>query len=699
MRNSNYFRASPQNTRKLKQAILPNLPYAFLFWLFSKIGEAYRLAPGRDVLHKAMAVVGQLNGVMSRPLPSFDPFDILFGLVGAAAVYGFVLYKKHHRKKWRKDVEYGSARWGTKDDIEPYTDANPDNNIILTASEGLTLNGRPKNPKHARNKNVLVIGGSGSGKTRFFVKPNLMQMHSSFVCTDPKGQILVEVGKLLKRGAPKMRTKIGKGGKPLKDRHGNVITEVVRKNGKIVYEPYEIKVLNTIDFKKSMHYNPFAYIKSEKDILKFVTALISNTKGEDTKGGEDFWVKAETLLYCALVGLIHYESAEDERNMNTLVELINSMEVHEEDESFQNPVDIIFERLEKGIPELNENGEPVADTSGKAVFIRPPRPDHFAVRQYKKYRLAAGKTAKSILISCGARLAPFDIAELRELVSFDEMELDTLGDRKTALFIIISDTDTTFNFVAALMYSQLFNMLCDKADNVYSGRLPVHVRFLLDEFANIGTIPNFDKLIATIRSREISACIILQAQSQLKNMYKDNAETIIGNCDTALFLGGKEKTTLKDLSESLGKETIDLLNASVTKGNSPSFGQNYQKLGKELMSIDELSVMDGSKCILQLRGVRPFLSDKYDITQHKNYRYLSDFDERNAFNMRRFVTRELKVKDSDEFDAYDCGVADEDVPQEVFSDFRGEQAEITAADAEDEPDNENEFDPTDTELF
>jgi len=536
-----------------------------------------------------MATVSKLNAAMSNPLPSFNPFDLLIGLIGAAVVYGFVQYKKHHRKKWRKDIEYGSARWGNKDDIAPYQDSSPDNNILLTATESLTLNGRPANPKHARNKNVLVVGGSGSGKTRFFVKPNIMQLHSSYVVTDPKGQILVEVGKLLKRGAPKRITKVDKDGKTLKDKSGNAITEIVRKNGKIVYQPYEIKVLNTIDFKKSMHYNPFAYIRSEKDILKFVTALIANTKGEDTKGGEDFWVKAETLLYCALVGLIHYESkTPEERNMNTLVELINTMEVREEDESFQNAVDIVFERLEKGKPLLDADGQQVVDENGEKLYTKPPRPDHFAVRQYKKYKLAAGKTAKSILISCGARLAPFDIAELRELISYDEMELDTLGDRKTALFIIISDTDSTFNFVAALMYSQLFNMLCDRADNVYNGRLPVHVRFLLDEFANIGTIPNFDKLIATIRSREISACVILQAQSQLKNMYKDNAETIIGNMDTRLFLGGAEKTTLKDLSESLGKETIDLLNHSVTKGNSPSFGQNFQKLGKELMSIDDV---------------------------------------------------------------------------------------------------------------
>ena len=608
-------------TAKVKKYVLPNLPYIMLFWFFTKCGEAYRLAPGNDALQKLMGCLSTLGETISRPMPSFIPSDLCVGLVCAAAIFLFVLYKKKHAKKWRKDVEYGSARWGGKKDIEPYQDPKPDSNIILTATESLMLGGRPKNPKHARNKNVLVVGGSGSGKTRFWLKPNLMQMHSSYVVTDPKGTILIECGNLLQR------------------------------NG------YEIKVLNTIDFSKSMRYNPFAYIRSEKDILKFVTALIANTKGEDTKGGEDFWVKSETLLYCALIGFIYYEAPKHEQNMNTLVEMINSMEVREEDETFKNAVDYMFEELEEG---NEEEGF-------------PPQPNHFAVRQYKKYKLAAGKTAKSILISCGARLAPFDIKELRQLIQYDEMELDKIGDRKTALFIIISDTDDTFNFVAALMYSQLFNLLCDRADNKYGGRLPVHVRFLLDEFANIGQIPKFDKLIATIRSREISACVILQTQSQLKNIYKDNAETIVGNMDTRLFLGGSEKTTLKDLSEALGKETIDLLNASVTKGNSPSFGQNYQKLGKELMSLDELSVMDGSKCILQLRGVRPFLSDKFDITKHKNYRYLSDADPKNAFDIAKHMSTRLAIKKGDVFSHYehdavpDSDVSDGGAPVEVLN--------------------------------
>ena len=603
------------DTAKLKKIIISSLPYALIFWFFNKCGLSYRLSAENEVFLKIMDGISNLNVALSRPLPSFHQFDLLIGLIGAALVYGVVWHRKKNAKKWRKNIEYGSARWGGKKDIEPYLDPKPDNNVILTASESLTLNGRPKNPKHARNKNVLVVGGSGSGKTRFWLKPNLMQLHSSYCVTDPKGTILIECGKLLKR------------------------------NG------YEIKVLNTIDFSKSMHYNPFSYIRSEKDILKFVTALISNTKGEG-KAGEDFWVKSETLLYCALIGYIHFEGPEEEKNMNSLVEMINAMEVHEEDESFQNAVDYMFEELENG---NEEEGIPA-------------QPDHFALRQYKKYKLAAGKTAKSILISCGARLAPFDIRELREVMSYDDMELDTLGDRKTALFIIISDTDDTFNFIAALMYSQLFNLLCDKADMEYGGRLPIHVRFLLDEFSNIGQIPKFEKLIATIRSREISACVVLQTQSQLKSMYKDNAETIIGNMDSRIFLGGSEKTTLKDLSESLGKETIDLLNHSTSKGNNPSFSQSYQKLGKELMSVDELSVMDGSKCILQLRGVRPFLSNKYDITKHKNYRYLSDANPKNAFDIGKHVSRQLRIKPDDEFELFEY-IADDEFPEGLFDDF------------------------------
>jgi len=604
-------------TANIKKHVLLCLPYAFLFWFFSKFGEAYRLAPGDNTLQRLMGAITALRDTLSRPMLSFVPFDLLIGLIGAAVVYCIVLSKKKNAKKWRKDIEYGSARWGNRKDIEPYVDPKPDKNIILTATESLTLNGKPKDPKFARNKNVLVVGGSGSGKTRFWLKPNLMQLHSSYCVTDPKGTILIECGKLLKRNK------------------------------------YEIKVLNTIDFSKSMHYNPFNYIRSEKDILKFTTALIANTKGDDTKGGEDFWVKAETLLYCALIGVIHYFAPDEEKNMNSLVEMINAMEIHEEDESYKNAIDYVFEEIEHG----NEEEGML------------PQPQHFAVRQYKKYKLAAGKTAKSILISCGARLAPFDISELREIMSYDEMALDTIGDRKTALFIIISDTDDTFNFIAALMYSQLFNILCDKADNEYDGRLPVHVRFLLDEFANIGQIPKFDKLIATIRSREMSACVVLQTQSQLKSIYKDNAETIIGNMDARLFLGGSEKTTLKDLSESLGKETIDIMNASVTKGNSPSFGQNYQKLGKDLMSVDELSVMDGSKCILQLRGGRPFFSDKFDITKHKNYRYLSDANPKNAFNIGKHINRRPKVKPHDIYEVFEYAHPDEEMPMEAYDDF------------------------------
>ncbi len=595
-------------TQKLKKYILPNLPYVAFFYAFMRIHALYHILP----------------------YPNW-----LIGLVGAIIIRVIVYFKGKNAKKYRKDVEYGSARWGKAEDIKPYVDSKPENNVILTETESLMMSSRPSSPKYARNKNVLIIGGSGSGKTRFWLKPNLMQLHSSYCITDPKGSILVECGKLLQRGAPKTTPKLDKSGKPLKNKKGKTIEEIVRdKKGKIVYEPYEIKVLNTIDFNKSMHYNPFAYIRSEKDILKLVTAFITNTKGEG-KSGDDFWVKAETLLYTALVGYIHYEAPDEERNINTLVELINAMEVREDDESFKNAVDLMFEALEA------------------------KKPDHFAVRQYKKYKLAAGKTAKSILISCGARLAPFDIKELRELMAYDEFELDMLGDRLTALFVIISDTDDSFNFIAALMYSQLFNLLCDKADNVYGGRLPVHVRVLLDEFANIGQIPKFEKLIATIRSREISACVILQAQSQLKAIYKDNMDTIIGNCDTTLFLGGKEKTTLKDLSETLGKETIDMYNTSVTKGTQESHGQNFQKLGKELMSIDELAVMDGNKCIMQLRGVRPFFSNKYDITKHPNYKYLADADKKNTFNIEKFLSTRLKVNADEQYAVYEVEVAAE----------------------------------------
>ncbi len=620
---------------KLKEHLLPKLPYLALLWFFSKCGEAYRLSAESDTLRKIMDAIANLNPVLSQPLP-------FVGLIGVAAVCAIVVYKKANRKNWRKDTEYGSARWGNKKDIAPYVDPKPDNNIILTATESLMMNSRPSSPKYARNKNVLVIGGSGSGKTRFFVKPNLMQCVSqdfpvSFCVTDPKGTILVECGNLLKR------------------------------NG------YEIKVLNTIDFKKSLHYNPLSYIRSEKDILKLVTALIANTTPADQKGGDPFWTKSETLLYCALIGYIHYEAAAEEKNINSLVEMINSMEVREDDETYKNAVDYLFDGLENGIPEVDEDGNPILDENGNTVWETPPQPQHFAVRQYKKFLLAAGKTSKSILISCGARLATFDIKEVRDLMEYDEMELDTIGNRKTALFIIISDTDDSFSFIAALMYSQLFNLLCDHADNnCKNGRLPVHVRLLLDEFANIGQIPKFDKLIATIRSREISACIILQAQSQLKSIYKDSAETIIGNCDTVLFLGGKEKTTLKDLSESLGKETVYMLTNNVSRGNSPSYSQNTQKLGKELLSVDELAVLDGGKCIMQLRGVRPFLSEKFDITKHKNYRYLSDANPKYAFNIEKYIAkkkRELIVKPDDDYDYFEFPELDEEIPAEALGDF------------------------------
>ena len=601
-----------KKTLDIKKLVLLNMPYILLGLFATNLGEAWRMAQGADASEKFLSLVAVLPGALQSFWPSLHPLDLLVGLCCGVGLRLAVYLKSKNAKKYRHGLEYGSARWGTREDIAPYVDPVFQNNVILTKTESLTMNSRPKDPKTARNKNVLVIGGSGSGKTRFWLKPNLMQMHSSYVVTDPKGTILVECGKMLQRGAPKL----GKDGKPMKDKHG-----------KVIYEPYRIKVLNTINFKKSMHYNPFAYIHSEKDILKLVTTLIANTKGEG-KAGDDFWVKAETLLYCALIGYIHYEAPVEEQNFSTLIEFINAMEVREDDEEFKNPVDLMFDALES------------------------EKPNHFAVRQYKKYKLAAGKTAKSILISCGARLAPFDIKELRDLTAYDELELDTLGEKKTALFVIISDTDATFNFIVSIMYSQLFNLLCDKADDVYNGRLPIHVRCLLDEFANIGQIPQFEKLIATIRSREISASIILQSKSQLKALYKDNASTIEGNCDTTLFLGGKEKDTLKDLAEILGKETIDLYNTSDTRGTSQSYGLNYQKTGKELMSQDEIAVMDGSKCIMQLRGVRPFFSDKFDITKHKQYPLLSDYDKKNEFDIEKYVKNlnKLRFKQNDVVD-------------------------------------------------
>jgi type IV secretion system protein VirD4 len=580
-----------------KKIILPNLPYAFIALYGTKIGQAVRLAPGNDFSAKALNIMEGFSAAFQSTLPSFHPVDLLVGICIAAAMRLAVYVKSKNAKKFRKNMEYGTARWGTQEDIKPYEDPVFKNNVILTATERLTMNNRPKDPKTARNKNVLVVGGSGSGKTRFWLKPNLIQCYCSYVVTDPKGSVVVECGTLLLR------------------------------------EGYQIKILNTINFKKSMHYNPFAYIHSEKDILKLVTTLIANTKGEG-KSGDDFWVKAETLLYCALIGYIHYEAPVEEQNFATLIEFINASEVREDDEEFENPVDIMFKELEK------------------------KNPNHFAVRQYKKYKLAAGKTAKSILISCGARLAPFDIAELREVTAYDELELDTLGDRKTALFLIMSDTDDTFNFLISMCYTQLFNLLCEKADDVYGGHLPVHVRCLIDECANIGQIPKLEKLMATIRSREISACLVLQAQSQLKALYKDNADTIIGNCDSSIFLGGKEPTTLKELSAALGKETIDTFNTGESRGRETSHSLNYQKLGKELMSQDELAVMDGGKCILQLRGVRPFLSDKYDITRHPNYKYLSDADPRNAFDIEKYLRARLKTKPDDVYETFEVDASE-----------------------------------------
>lgn len=613
----------------IKKLLILNLPYLLIGLFATNFGEAWRMAVGADASAKMLSFFSTLPVALAGWWPSLHPLDLLVGLCCGAGLRLAVYLKSKNAKKYRHGMEYGSARWGTHEDIAPYVDPVFQNNVILTKTESLTMNSRPKDPKTARNKNVLVIGGSGSGKTRFWLKPNLMQMHSSYVVTDPKGTILVECGKMLQRGTPKMRPKLGKDHQPVKDRHGNPVYETVKdKNGKVVYEPYRIKVLNTINFKKSMHYNPFAYLHSEKDILKLVTTLIANTRGEG-KAGDDFWVKAETLLYCALIGYIHYEAPVEEQNFATLIEFINAMEVREDDEEFKNPVDLMFDALEA------------------------EKPNHFAVRQYKKYKLAAGKTAKSILISCGARLAVFDIAELREVTSYDELELDTLGDRKTALFLIMSDTDDSFNFLISMCYTQLFNLLCEKADDVYGGRLPVHVRCLIDECANIGQIPKLEKLVATIRSREISACLVLQAQSQLKAIYKDNADTIIGNMDTSIFLGGKEPTTLKELAAVLGKETIDTYNTGESRGRETSHSLNYQKLGKELMSQDELAVMDGGKCILQLRGVRPFLSDKYDITKHPNFKYTADADDKNAFDIEAFLSARLKLKPNEVCDVYE----------------------------------------------
>ena len=578
----------------IKKFLLPNIPYVFIALFATKLGQAWRLAPGTDFSGKALHIMEGFATAFSSLVPSFHPIDLCVGVAAALLIRLIVYVKGKNAKKFRKNLEYGSARWGKSEDIAPYVDPKFENNVILTQTERLMMSNRPKDPKTARNKNVLVVGGSGSGKTRFFIKPNLMQLHSSYVVTDPKGSIAVECGKLMLR------------------------------NG------YKVKIFNSINFKKSHHYNPFAYIHSEKDILKLVTTLIANTKG-DGKSGDDFWQKAETLLYTALIGYIHYEAPEEEQNFATLIEFINAMEVREDDETFENNVDLAFKELASR------------------------EPNHFAVRQYKKYKLAAGKTAKSINISCGARLAPFDIQELREITMYDELELDTLGDRKTALFLIMSDTDSTFNFLISMIYSQLFNLLCEKADDVYGGRLPVHVRCLIDECANIGQIPNLEKLMATIRSREISACLVLQAQSQLKALYKDNADTIIGNCDSSIFLGGKEPGTLKELNQALGKETIDTFNTGESRGREVSHSLNYQKLGKDLATIDELAVLDGGKCILQLRGVRPFLSDKYDITKHPNYKYLSDANPRNAFDIEKYLSTRLVPKADEVYEVFDAG--------------------------------------------
>ena len=592
-----------------KKLVLTNIPYILTAFYTNRASFLYRNSLGEDIGNKLLYAMEHADRILTGLQPSFNWRDMLTGIVAAVILKLLVWQKQSDAKKLRKGIEYGSARWGNAEDIKPYMSEDPWMNIPLTATEALTMESRPKQPKYARNKNIVVIAGSGSGKTRFFVKPSVMQMNCSMVITDPKGTLIEECGKMLAKGPPK------------KDKNGNIMKD---KSGKVVHEPYVIKVLNTINFSKSLHYNPFAYIRSEKDILKLVTTIIVNTKGEGEKASEDFWVKAEKLLYTALIAFIWYEGDEEEKNLNTLLDLLNESETREEDETYQNPVDMMFQELEERDPQ------------------------HFAVRQYKKYKMAAGKTAKSILISCGARLAPFDIAELREIMSYDEMELDKIGDRKTALFLIMSDTDTTFNFVIAMLQSQLFNLLCDKADDEYGGRLPVHVRVIADEFANIGQIPQFDKLIATIRSREISASIILQSQSQLKAMYKDSADTILGNCDTTLFLGGKEKTTLKEMSELLGKETIDLYNTSETRSNQKSFGLNYQKTGKQLMTEDEIAVMDGGKCILQIRGARPFFSDKYDITKHKNYRLLADENEKNRYKVEKELNPQYTPKSEEE---------------------------------------------------
>ena len=579
-------------TDSVKKYVIPNIPYLFILWACLKLGTAYRLAPGADFAHKLMGLGQSIGPAFADFAPGLAPFDWLIGIVGAVGFRLLIYFKSKNAKKFRRDEEYGSARWGTEKDIKPFVDPKFENNVILTKTEFLTMNTRPKNPANARNLNACIIGSSGSGKTRFWLTPQLLQAHSSYVCVDPKGGVLSQVGAFLQR------------------------------------QGYQIKVFNSIDFSKSMHYNPLSYIRSEADILKFVDTLIANTKGEG-KEGDPFWTKAETLLYCALIGYIHYEAPVEEQNFATLIEFINAMEVREDDEEFKNPVDLMFDALEA------------------------EKPNHFAVRQYKKYKLAAGKTAKSILISCGARLAVFDIAELREVTSYDELELDTLGDRKTALFLIMSDTDDSFNFLISMCYTQLFNLLCEKADDVYGGRLPVHVRCLIDECANIGQIPKLEKLVATIRSREISACLVLQTQSQLKAIYKDNADTIIGNMDTSIFLGGKEPTTLKELAAVLGKETIDTYNTGESRGRETSHSLNYQKLGKELMSQDELAVMDGGKCILQLRGVRPFLSDKYDITKHPNFKYTADASDKNAFDIEAFLSTRLKLKPSEVCDVYE----------------------------------------------